>query len=218
MRCVSEAALPTTDRLSVRHPPTRRSDSTRQVRDFLQREAARARHGPKPRTMFKVCDSKRHRPRNLCHTVWRWPDGIFIFLANNGENVLSEFISYLFAILVVSPLQAEVSERLQGVPSAEIVQTARACIATEAPELVQRAREDWRWAPANAIGVGVGMVDPVTLLTGQISDRDRLVQVLSGMAAARKHNFIAHSPRRDFPPALLMWVKADPPLAISAIA
>ncbi len=53
---------------------------------------------------------------------------------------MSEFLSYLFAILVVGPLEAEVSERLQGVPSAEIVQAGRARIATEAPRLLQRAR------------------------------------------------------------------------------
>ncbi len=92
---------------------------------------------------------------------------------------MSEFLSYLFAILVVGPLQAEVSERLQGVPSAEIVQAGRACIATEAPRLLQRAQEDWAWAAANAIGVGVGVVDPVSLLPGNNADCDRLVQVFS---------------------------------------
>ncbi|MEY9101440.1 hypothetical protein ABIA24_004413 [Sinorhizobium fredii] len=93
---------------------------------------------------------------------------------------MSEFLSYLFAILVVGPLQAEVSERLQGVPSAaEIVEAGRACIATEAPRLLQRAQEDWAWAAANAVGVGVGVVDPVSLLLGQNADCNRLVQVLS---------------------------------------
>ncbi|TCV67356.1 hypothetical protein EDE09_11315 [Neorhizobium sp. S3-V5DH] len=80
-------------------------------------------------------------------------------VAKNWESVLSEFISYLFAILVVSPLQAEVWERWQGVSSAEIVQVGRARIATEAPELLQRAREDSRWAATNSIGVGI--VNPV---------------------------------------------------------
>ncbi|MCA1371397.1 hypothetical protein I6F15_29250 [Bradyrhizobium sp. BRP14] len=92
---------------------------------------------------------------------------------------MSEFLSYLFAILVVGPLQAEVSERLQGVPSAEIVQAGRACIATEAPRLLQRAQEDWAWAAANAVGVGMGVVDPVSLLPGNNADCDRPVQVFS---------------------------------------
>jgi hypothetical protein len=95
------------------------------------------------------------------------------------ENALSEFISYLFAILVVGPLQAEVSERLQGVPSTEIVDAGRACIAAEAPRLLQRAQSDWGWAAANVVGISVGLVDPVSLLAGQNSDCDRLVQVLS---------------------------------------
>ncbi|MBP2236582.1 hypothetical protein J2Z31_003096 [Sinorhizobium kostiense] len=99
---------------------------------------------------------------------------------------MSEFLSYLFAILVVGPLQAEVSERLQGVPSPEIVEAGRACIATEAPRLLERAQEDWAWAAANAVGVGVGVVDPVSLLSGQNADCNRLVQVLSQGGAAEE--------------------------------
>ncbi|MDX0521803.1 hypothetical protein [Sinorhizobium medicae] len=92
---------------------------------------------------------------------------------------MSELISYLFAILVVGPLQAEISERLQGVPSTEIVQAGHACIAAEAPRLLQRAQEDWGWAAANAVGISVGLVDPASLLAGQNADCERLVQVLS---------------------------------------
>lgn len=97
---------------------------------------------------------------------------------------MSEFVSYLFAILVVGPLQAEVAERLEGVPSTEIVEAGRACIAAEAPGLLQRAQEDWGWAVANAVGIGIGMVDPVTLLTAKNPDCDRLVQVLSQSSEA----------------------------------
>lgn len=93
---------------------------------------------------------------------------------------MSEFISYLFAILVVGPLQAEVSERLQGVSSAEIVQAGRACISEEAPRLLQRAQDDWAWAAANAIGVGVGLVDPLTLLESESQQCSRALRVLSG--------------------------------------
>lgn len=92
---------------------------------------------------------------------------------------MSEFIGYLFAILVVGPLQAEVSERLQGIPSADIMEAGRACISEEAPRLLQRAQEDWAWAAANAIGVGVGVVDPVGLLTGQSDQCRRVFDVLT---------------------------------------
>ncbi|WP_028035474.1 hypothetical protein [Chelativorans sp. J32] len=92
---------------------------------------------------------------------------------------MSEFMSYLFAILVVGPLQADVSERLQGVASDEIVEAGRACIADEAPRLLQRAQEDWAWAAANAIGVGVGVVDPINLLAGQNADCKRLARVMT---------------------------------------
>nr|CAD6437008.1 hypothetical protein REQ54_04176 [Rhizobium sp. Q54] len=93
---------------------------------------------------------------------------------------MSEFISYLFAILVVTPLQAEVSERLQGVPSAEIVQAGRACIAEEAPRLLLRAQDDWAWAAANAIGIGVGLVDPLSLLEGESQQCNRVLGALLG--------------------------------------
>lgn len=77
---------------------------------------------------------------------------------------MSDFISYLFAIFVVTPLQAEISERLQGVPSQEIVQAGRNCISVEGPKMLQYAQDNWGWAAANAIGVAAGLVDPVTLL------------------------------------------------------
>jgi hypothetical protein len=77
---------------------------------------------------------------------------------------VTDFFSYLFAILVVTPLQAELSERLEAMPSRELVQAGQACITEESPRLLQRAQNDWGWALANAIGVGVGFVDPVSLL------------------------------------------------------
>ncbi len=92
---------------------------------------------------------------------------------------MPEFISYLFAMLVVGPLQAEVSERLLGIPSADVVQAGRACISQEAPQLLQRAQDDWAWAAANAVGVGVGAVDPLSLLAGQSQECNLLFQVLS---------------------------------------
>ena len=91
---------------------------------------------------------------------------------------MSEFISYLFAILVVGPLQAEVSERLQGVPSADAPPAGPACTSDDAPGLRGRAQEDWAWAAANAIGVGVGAIDPLTLLAGQSERCDRIVSLL----------------------------------------
>ncbi|TCL96532.1 hypothetical protein C8J38_101893 [Rhizobium sp. PP-WC-2G-219] len=80
---------------------------------------------------------------------------------------MSDFISYLFAIFVVTPLQAELTDRLQGMPSAELIQAGRACISAEGPRLLQMAQENWGWAAANALGVSAGLVDPVTLLSTQ---------------------------------------------------
>lgn len=99
------------------------------------------------------------------------------------EINVSEFISYLFAIFVVAPLQAELSERLQGVPSQEIIQAGGACIAVEGPRLLQYAQDDWGWAVANGLGVAAGLVDPVTLLPEGNENCQRVVQVLSARQA-----------------------------------
>ncbi len=96
---------------------------------------------------------------------------------------MSDFISYLFAIFVLTPLEAEVSERLQGVPSAEIIAAGRACITVEGPNLLQRAKENWGWAAANGLGVAAGLVDPITLLPEGNENCRRVVQVLTARGA-----------------------------------
>lgn len=83
---------------------------------------------------------------------------------------MSDFISTLFAIFVVTPLQTELLERLQAMPSAELIQAGRACIAAEGPRLLQMAQDNWGWAAAQALGVTTGFVDPATLLSTQNSD------------------------------------------------
>jgi hypothetical protein len=80
---------------------------------------------------------------------------------------VSDFISYLFAIFVVTPLQAELTERLPGVASTELIEAGRSCIASEGPRLLQQAQDNWGWAAANALGVSFGAVDPLSLLSPQ---------------------------------------------------
>lgn len=88
---------------------------------------------------------------------------------------MSDFISYLFAIFVVTPLQAELSDRL---PSPELMDAARSCVTSEGPRLLEMAEQNWGWAAANAIGVGFGMVDPVTLLSPENADCAKVIRVL----------------------------------------
>jgi hypothetical protein len=103
---------------------------------------------------------------------------------SSREISLSGFISYLFAMLVVTPLQAELSQRLQGMPSQELVEAGKACIAVEGPGLLRYAQDNWSWAAVNAIGVGVGMVDPITLLP-QGNENCRLVIQSLAMEGSR---------------------------------
>lgn len=97
---------------------------------------------------------------------------------------MSDFISYLFAIFVVTPLQAELTDRLQGMPSAELMDAGRQCIAAEGPRLLQMAQANWGWAAAQGIGVGFGMIDPVTLLSTD-NENCRLIRgALSSQASS----------------------------------
>lgn len=93
---------------------------------------------------------------------------------------MSDFIAYLFAIFVVNPLQADISERLQGVAAADLVQSGRACVSAEGPRLLQQAQENWGWAASHAIGVSFGMVDPVSLLSADNAHCGRIIGMLDG--------------------------------------
>lgn len=95
---------------------------------------------------------------------------------------MSDFISYLFAIFVVTPLQGEISERLQGMPSAQLIESGRACVSVEGPLLLQKAQDNWGWATANALGVSFGMVDPLTLLSPGNADCLAVREALAGRA------------------------------------
>jgi len=92
---------------------------------------------------------------------------------------LSDFISYLFAIFILTPLEVEISERLGGARSAEIVAAGKACIVAEGPNLLQRAQDDWAWAASNGLGVLTGLIDPVKLLPQANQNCRRVVQVLN---------------------------------------
>lgn len=88
---------------------------------------------------------------------------------------MSDFFSYLFAIFVVTPLQAELTDRL---PSPELMAAARSCVTSEGPRLLAMAEQNWGWAAANVIGVGFGMVDPVTLLSPENVECAKIIRVL----------------------------------------
>ena len=82
---------------------------------------------------------------------------------------MADFISYLFAIFVITPLQAEISDRMQGIPS-DLIAAGRQCVLSEGPNLLERAQQNWGWAAANGLGVAAGLVDPLTLLPRENED------------------------------------------------
>lgn len=79
--------------------------------------------------------------------------------------MFSDIASWLFALFVVDPLQAEISAHLKraNAPVAAI-QQSRQCVEAHGPQLLQRAGEEPGWAVATAMSVAVGWTSPVQLL------------------------------------------------------
>ena len=93
--------------------------------------------------------------------------------------MISDIAAWLFALFVIDPLHAEISERLEGanVPVAAI-QQSRQCIASHAPRLVERAGEEPGWAITTAVGVATGWTAPVELFDAGDPNCATLVRAL----------------------------------------
>lgn len=91
---------------------------------------------------------------------------------------MSEFFAWIFSILVVSPLQADIAEQTRNAGATlNIIQQSQQCIASQAPKLIERAGNDMWWASTTAIGVTAGWTDPVSLL----DPRDPACSALVGL-------------------------------------
>ncbi|MBB3963041.1 MULTISPECIES: hypothetical protein [Rhizobium] len=92
---------------------------------------------------------------------------------------MSEFISYLFMLLVVAPLQSAITDNLKEAGAqAEVIQVGQACLNAAVPQLVKQAQGDYVWAASTAAGVMFGYIPPTNLLTGKSPECDRLVSLL----------------------------------------
>ncbi len=95
--------------------------------------------------------------------------------------MISDFIGWIFAVLVVDPLQAQVQEQVERAGlSVEIVSQSRACVTSQAPQLVERAAGDYGWAAATVVNLAIGRTAPAELLDNRDPQCAALVSVLSG--------------------------------------
>ena len=83
----------------------------------------------------------------------------------HGNIVLiSEIAAWLFALFVVDPLHAEISERINSANlPIETIQQTQQCIATHAPRLLERAEAEPYWAIGTAVGIASGWTSSAEL-------------------------------------------------------
>lgn len=85
--------------------------------------------------------------------------------------MIAEFIAAVFTALVITPIQTEVTERLDALgASAEIVQQSRACLTSAGPALLERATNDPWWAGTTVVGLTFGTESPAALLNSASPD------------------------------------------------
>jgi hypothetical protein len=79
--------------------------------------------------------------------------------------MIDEFFSWVFAVFVIDPLQAEVATRLeQAQAPVAVVSQVNACLSTTAPALLERAGNDVWWAGSTVISLTTGFTTPAELL------------------------------------------------------
>lgn len=94
--------------------------------------------------------------------------------------MISEIAAWLFALLVVDPIYAELRERVEtaNLP-VQALQQSQQCLSTNGPRLLTQAGEDPFWAVGTAIGIATGWTSPEQLL--DVNDPD--CSVLSRLLA-----------------------------------
>ncbi|GAB1584734.1 hypothetical protein [Phyllobacterium phragmitis] len=95
--------------------------------------------------------------------------------------MISDFIGWIFALLVVDPLQAQIQEQVERAKlPMEIVRQSQACLVTQGPQLIERAASDYGWAAATVVNLAIGRTAPAELLDIKDPQCAALVSVLNG--------------------------------------
>ncbi|MBB2973032.1 hypothetical protein [Mesorhizobium sp. RMAD-H1] len=95
--------------------------------------------------------------------------------------MISDFIGWIFALLVVDPLQTQIQEQVERAKlPMEIVRQSQACLVTQGPLLIERAASDYGWAAATVVNLAIGRTAPAELLDSKNPQCAALVSVLNG--------------------------------------
>ncbi|MBY3487702.1 hypothetical protein E0H51_21720 [Rhizobium leguminosarum bv. viciae] len=95
--------------------------------------------------------------------------------------MISNFIGWIFALLVVDPLQAEIQQQAERARlPVEIVRQSQACLTSQGPKLIERAASDYGWAAATVVSIAIGHTAPAELLDGSDPQCTALVGALKG--------------------------------------
>lgn len=95
--------------------------------------------------------------------------------------MISDFIGWIFALLVVDPLQAQIQEQVERARlPVEIVRQSQACLTSQGPQLIERAVGDYGWAAATVANIAIGRTAPAELLDSGDPQCAALLSVLSG--------------------------------------
>ncbi|MCR5942688.1 hypothetical protein FG152_17985 [Ochrobactrum sp. XJ1] len=97
---------------------------------------------------------------------------------------MSNFIAYLFTLLVISPLQAELSDRIDPAKSTELGASISECVSTAVPSIISQAKNDWSWAMWTVINVSIGATAPESLLSGRGAACDKITTILNSHASS----------------------------------
>lgn len=93
--------------------------------------------------------------------------------------MISDIAAWFITLFVITPIQAEVQDRLQGVnASAQSIQQSQQCISAQGPKLLQRAGEDPSWAIATVAGYTLGWTAPSQLLDASDPNCAELTRLL----------------------------------------
>ena len=81
--------------------------------------------------------------------------------------MIADLIAWTLATFVITPLQAELENRLQSAQaSAALVQQVQACLTGGTATLIERSADEPWWAIRTVVGVSVGLTDAQSVLAG----------------------------------------------------
>lgn len=91
--------------------------------------------------------------------------------------MFNELLSILVGVLIVDPLQAEMSDRLAKIRAPQtVIADMRTCAESSLPKLADRAMSDPLWVVATTLDVWTGNTAPENVLGGTSAQCDAAVK------------------------------------------